>query len=79
MKWSYVPYQAEATDEWKVAPGIARRFYEPRGTKVSDELVAEAERTKSTERRGVAWGVESSPPYSPTPTPPLSLRMVVKS
>ena len=48
MKCSYVPYQAEATDEWKVAPGIARRFYEPRGTKVSDELVAEAERTKST-------------------------------
>ena len=26
MKWLYVPYQAEATDEWKVAPGIARRF-----------------------------------------------------
>ena len=48
MKWSYVEYQAEATDEPKVAPGIARRFYEPRGTKVSDELVAEAERTKST-------------------------------
>ena len=24
MKWPYVPYQAEATDEWKVAPVIAR-------------------------------------------------------
>ena len=48
MKWSYVPYQAEATDEWKVAPGIARQFYEPSGTKVSDELVDGAERTKRT-------------------------------
>ena len=48
MKWSYVSKQAKVTDEWKVAPGIARRYYEPRGTKVSDELVAEAERTKST-------------------------------
>ena len=48
MKWSYVPYQAEATVEWNVAPGTARPLYEPRGTKVSDELVAEAERTKST-------------------------------
>ena len=28
MKWSNNPYQAEATDEWKVAPGIARRLYE---------------------------------------------------
>ena len=26
VKWSYVPYQAEATDEWKVAPGIAHQF-----------------------------------------------------
>ena len=48
MKWSYVPYQAEATEEWKVARGIALQFCEPRGTKVSDELVAEEERTKST-------------------------------
>ena len=26
MKWSYVPYQAEATDEWKVAPGTLVDF-----------------------------------------------------
>ena len=25
LKWSYVPYQHETTDEWKVAPGIAPR------------------------------------------------------
>ena len=48
MKWSYVPYKAEATHKWKAAPRIARRFYESRGMKVSDELVAEAEQTKST-------------------------------
>ena len=48
MKWSNNPYQAEATDEWKVAPGIARRLYEPRGTTGSHELVAQAGRTEST-------------------------------
>ena len=59
-----VVYQAEATDEWKVAPGITRQFYEPRGTKVSDELVAEAERTKCTiyllpdEAMDKSWNVE---------------------
>ena len=64
MKWSHVPYQAEATGEWKVAPGIARCFSEPRGTKVSDELVAEAERTKSTiywlpdDATDKSWNVE---------------------
>ena len=67
MKWSYVPYQAEASDEWTAVPAIARRFYEPRGMKVSDELVAEAERTKSTiywlpdDATDKSWNVEG--PY----------------
>ena len=65
MKWSYVPYQAEVTDEWKVALGIARKFNVPGGTKVSDELVAEAEQTESTiywlpdNATDKSWKVES--------------------
>ena len=48
LKCLYVPCQHESTDEWKIAPGTARTFHAPRGPKASDELVPEAERTKST-------------------------------
>ena len=89
MKWSYSPYQAEATDELKVAPGIARRFYEPRRTKVSDELVAEAERTKSTiywlpdDATDKSWNVEGQYPAAriafctPKEAKPYCKRMTV--
>ena len=39
LKWWYVSYQDESPDEWNMVPGIARRFYEPRGLKAPDKRV----------------------------------------
>ena len=36
LKWSYVRYQDETSDRWRMAPGIARQFYKPRGHNGSD-------------------------------------------